>query len=391
LFSYLDTQLIRLGGPNFHEIPINRPIAPVHNNQRDGYMRQTINRGQVSYEPNSLRGGCPFQAGMDMSGFASYAERISAAKVRERSPSFFDHFSQATLFYNSQTEVEQDHIVRALRFELGKVETPPIRERMLFLLAQVDKTLANRVAEGLGLAVPVKLEKPLNMSFPADADPRKFQPKRVKTEFTASPTLSMVSNPNFQKRTIKTRKVAFLVADGFDDADVLEMQKSLMTAGAKVCTVAPHLGTLLSEGGQIVNADFSFLTGASVLFDAVYVPGGETSVNALKAVPEVFEFVSEAYKHCKTVAANGAGVEILRLAGLSVGTSDGSNGEDQMSDAGVLVGSNNDLKGLATEFIQAIGQHRHWARERMLSLGSIETGKPMKPPQRSQPREARHT
>jgi catalase len=391
LFSYLDTQLIRLGGPNFHEIPINRPIAPVHNNQRDGYMRQTINRGQVSYEPNSLRGGCPFQAGMDMSGFASYAERISAAKVRERSPSFFDHFSQATLFYNSQTEVEQDHIVRALRFELGKVETPPIRERMLFLLAQVDKTLANRVAEGLGLAVPVKLEKPLNMSFPADADPRKFQPKRVKTEFTASPTLSMVSNPNFQKRTIKTRKVAFLVADGFDDADVLEMQKSLMTAGAKVCTVAPHLGTLLSEGGQIANADFSFLTGASVLFDAVYVPGGETSVNALKAVPEAFEFVSEAYKHCKTVAANGAGVEILRLAGLSVGTSDGSNGEDQMSDAGVLVGSNNDIKGLAAEFIQAIGQHRHWARERMLSLGSIENGKPMKPPQRSQPREARHT
>src|ERR1044071_4109594 len=209
LFSYLDTQLTRLGGSNFHEIPINRPIAPVHNNQRDGFMRQTVNRGHTSYEPNSLRGGCPFQAGMDMSGFASYAERISAAKVRERSPSFFDHFSQATLFFNSQTAVEQDHIVRALRFELGKVGTPPIRERMLFLLGQGDKTLANRVAEGLGLAVPAKLEKPLNMSFPADADPRQFQPKRVKTEFTASPALSMVSNPNFQKRTIKTRKIAF--------------------------------------------------------------------------------------------------------------------------------------------------------------------------------------
>src|SRR5690349_6350532 len=156
LFSYLATQLIRLGGPNFHEIPINRPVAPLHNNQRDGYMRQTVNRGQVSYEPNSLRGGCPFQAGMDMSGFTSYAERISAQKVRERSPSFFDHFSQATLFYNSQTEVEQEHIVRALRFELGKLETPPIRERMLFLLAQVDKNLASRVAEGLGLQVPAK-------------------------------------------------------------------------------------------------------------------------------------------------------------------------------------------------------------------------------------------
>jgi catalase len=169
LFSYLDTQLIRLGGPNFHEIPINRPIAPLHNNQRDGYMRQTVNRGQTSYEPNSLRGGCPFQAGADMSGFTSYAERIDAQKIRARSASFFDHFSQATLFFNSQTEPEQNHIVNALRFELGKVETPHIRERMLFLLAQVDKTLANRVAEGLGANVPAKLDKPMNMSFPADA------------------------------------------------------------------------------------------------------------------------------------------------------------------------------------------------------------------------------
>ena len=128
------------------------------------------------------------------------------------------------------------------------------------------------------------------------------------------------------------------------------------------------------------------------MFDAVYVPGGETSVNTLKDVPEVFEFVTEAYKHCKAVAANGDGGEILRLAGLSVGAaSDGSNGEDQMSDAGVLVGSNGDLKGLAAEFIQAIAQHRHWERERKLSLGGIENGKPMKPPQRSQPRAARHT
>src|SRR5688572_26229591 len=166
LFSYLDTQLIRLGGPNFHEIPINRPVAPVHNNQRDGFMRQTVNRGQTSYEPNTLRGGCPFQAGADMGGFTSFAERIDAQKIRARSASFFDHFSQATLFFNSQTEVEQGHIIRALRFELGKVETPAIRERMLGLLAQVDQTLANEVAAGLGLPVPAKLDKPMNMSFP---------------------------------------------------------------------------------------------------------------------------------------------------------------------------------------------------------------------------------
>ena len=130
-------------------------------------------------------------------------------KIRERSPSFFDHFSQATLFFNSQTETEQNHIVRRLRFELGKVETPPIRERMLFLLAQVDKDLANRVAEGLGLQVPAKLEKPLNMSFPADADPRKFQPKKVKPELATSPTLSMVEQSEFSEANNQNQKDRF--------------------------------------------------------------------------------------------------------------------------------------------------------------------------------------
>src|SRR4026208_799631 len=197
LFSYLDTQLIRLGGPNFHEIPINRPIAPLHNNQRDGYMRQTVNKGQTSYEPNSLKGGCLFQAGMDMSGFASYAERIDARKIRQSRPSFHDHFSQATLFFKSQSEIEQNHIIKALRFELGKVETVPIRERMLFLVAQVDKKLANKVAEGLGASIPAQLEKPINMSIPGDVDPKKVQPKGLIEEMDLSPALRMIDNPNF--------------------------------------------------------------------------------------------------------------------------------------------------------------------------------------------------
>ena len=280
LFSYLDTQLIRLGGPNFHEIPINRPIAPLHNNQRDGYMRQMINRGQTSYEPNSLKGACPFQAGSDMGGFKSYAERIDARKIRERSPSFMDHFSQATLFFNSQSEPEQNHIIKALRFELGKVETPAIRERMLFLLAQVDKTLANKVAAGLGATVPNKLDKPMNMSIPADVDPKKVQPKRVTQSIETSPTLRMVENPNFPNDNIKTRKIAFLMADGFDDTAVSEMKKALLTAGAAVMTVAPRLGMLTGANGEQIKADLSFLTGSSVLFDAVYVPGGEVNSSA---------------------------------------------------------------------------------------------------------------
>ncbi|MGH8065042.1 MAG: catalase, partial [Candidatus Entotheonellia bacterium] len=180
LFSYTDTQLIRLGGPNFHEIPINRPVAPLHNHQRDGYMRQTINRGRASYEPNSLGGGCPMQAKADMGGFVSYAEKLEGYKVRARSASFFDHFSQAALFWNSQSDPEKEHLVQAFCFELGKVEVPDIRKRMVGMLAHVDDTLANRVAQGLGLSVPTKLDKPLNMSVPADGDVKQFQPKPVK-------------------------------------------------------------------------------------------------------------------------------------------------------------------------------------------------------------------
>ena len=363
LFSYLDTQLIRLGGPNFHEIPINRPIAPLHNNQRDGYMRQTVNRGQTSYEPNSLRGGCPFQAGSDMSGFASHAERIDAQKIRERSPSFHDHFSQATLFFKSQSEIEQNHIVKALRFELGKVETVPIRERMLFLLAQVDKVLANRVAEGLGAAIPAKLEKPVNMSVPGDVDPKEVQPKRAVHDMDVSPALRMIDNPNFPNETIKTRKIAFLVSDGFDDAALLDMKQTLMTAGAVVMTVAPRLGILTGANGTVAKADFSFLTGSSVLFDAFYVPDGEASVASLKGEPEVANFLNEAYKHCKTIAASGAGVELLASVGIVTAADEISRTDKLEFRPGLVASRESYVQSLGDQFVKSIARHRHWGRE----------------------------
>ncbi|RYG28026.1 MAG: catalase, partial [Chitinophagaceae bacterium] len=154
LFSYTDTQLIRLGGPNFHEIPINRPVVPVHNNQRDGYMRQTINRGKTSYGPNGIAANDPKQAKASEGGFVSYNERIDARKIRARSRSFFDHFSQARLFFNSQSDAEKNHIIDALSFELGKVKGVEIRSRMLALLAQIDKGLAAEIAFALGLHIP---------------------------------------------------------------------------------------------------------------------------------------------------------------------------------------------------------------------------------------------
>ena len=310
LFSYTDTQLIRLGGPNSHEIPINRPVCPVHNTQRDGHMRQTINTGRVSYEPNSLGGNCPMQAKADMAGFVSHAQRMDGSKVRARSEKFFDHFSQAALFYQSQSEPEKAHLVNALRFELGKVETAAIQERMVGMLAHVDRTLASRVAQGLGLAVPNKIEGPLNLSIPADGNAKQFQPKPVSKPVQPSAALSMA---NTIKDGIKTRKIAILAADGFDAAALSAMKKALEAAGAQAKVVAPRLGQLKSSEGTEVKIDFSLLTASSVLFDAVYIPGGDKSIKALMADSDAVQFISEAYKHCKAIAASGAAGELCTL------------------------------------------------------------------------------
>ena len=368
LFSYTDTQLIRLGGPNFHEIPINRPLAPLHNNQRDGHMRQTINQGRVSYQPNSIGGGCPMQAKADMGGFVSFAEKIDGPKVRARSEKFFDHFSQAALFWNSQSQPEKAHIVQALRFELGKVEVLAIRERMVGLLAQVDRTLAGLVAQGLGLTVPAKLDSPANMSVPADGNAKQFQPKRLAPSIERSPALSMA---NTIKRGITTRKIAILAADGVDDAALTSMKKALAAAGAQAKVVAPRLGVLKGVKGAQVHIDFSFLTAGSVLFDAIYLPGGEASVEILKGDAKALLFVKEAYLHCKTIAATDAGIELLSAAQLGSDKTAKSHAEGVQQDEskfmapdeGVIMGRGAPTSQVAATFIHAIAQHRHWGRE----------------------------
>jgi catalase len=362
LFSYTDTQLIRLGGPNFHEIPINRSVAPVHNNQRDGHMRQMINTGRTSYQPNSLGGGCPFQAGQRMGGFVSYAEKIDGRKVRARGEKFFDHFSQAALFYNSQSDPEKAHIVQALRFELGKVDSLAIRERMLGMLAQVDKTLAGRVAEGLGLPVPKKLDGPLNMSVPADGDIKEFQPKPLSRGVGTSPALSMA---NTVKNGIRTRKIAILAANGVDGGALSGIQKALKAAGAQSKIIAPRLGTLKTAQGHEVKIDCSFLTTGSVLFDAVFVPGGDQSLETLTAEPRAVEFVAEAYKHCKAIGATGKGLALFQAAGISTNDREPTRKERKPSGPdGVVIGKDADVNGVAEEFIQAVAQHRAWGRER---------------------------
>ena len=364
LFSYTDTQLKRLGGPNFHEIPINRPIAPVHNNQRDGHMRQTINRGKVSYEPNSIGGGCPMQARSAAGGFATFPERLAGTKVRARSEKFFDHFSQAALFFNSQSAAEKDHIVEALRFELGKVERLPIRQRMTAMLNLVDEGLAARVAEGLGFRRIPDLQLPINHSIPADGDPVHFQPRRNGRPAGKSPALSMA---NTVKNTIATRKVAILAADGVDMVSLKRVKEALERGAASAKIVAPRLGTLQGEDGDELLIDFSLLTTSSVLFDAVYVPGGTRSVKALGADRDAIEFVTEAFRHCKAIVATSEGVELLRvcpgvLASHSRGN--GAGNGDAAAAEGVIVSREAADAIVIRRFLNAIAAHRFWNRSR---------------------------
>ena len=353
LFSYTDTQLSRLGSPNFHEIPINRSINAVHNNQRDGHMRHQINKDLTSYHPNSIGGGCPFQAKLAEGGFRSYMERIDARKVRARSQSFFDHFSQATLFYNSQSDAEKNHLTNALRFELGKVQRVEIRERMIGLLSQVDKGLAANVADALGLSVPKKPEQPVNHSIPADGVVARFQPKTKDQGIEISAPLSMA---NTIKDSIKSRKVAILTADGIDGLQVNKMKKALTGAGAVVEVIAPKLGEVTTvEKDAVVPIDKTLMTVSSVLYDAVYIPGGSKAIAALAQKPDAIDFISQAYKHCKAIAFEADGDPLIQK------TSVGEDLRAKKKLTGIISGTQKDL---SKDFIKAIAQHRFWEREK---------------------------
>ncbi|MFC6223176.1 catalase [Hymenobacter artigasi] len=357
LFSYLDTQLKRLGGPNFHEIPINRSLAPIHNNQRDGHMRQTINKGKVAYNPNLLNDNTPKQAKQSEGGFSSMYERVDGHKIRLRSKSFSDHFSQARLFWNSMSEAEKMHIVKAQRFELSHVQTESIRNRMLMLHAQVAPELAERIAEGLGVPVPSAEGVQLNLgSYGADTDPAPYQPKPATDSVGSDSALSMASGAkaNATAKGIKTRHVAVLATDGADVTAIGDLMKALMDEGAQAAIIATHLGSIKGQGGEELLVNGTFLSTASVLFDAVYVADGQASVAILKQNPDAVRFVNEAFRHCKPIAAAGAGTELLQAAAYP-------GAEDILSAEGVVTGK--DANGLNNDFIAAIAKHRFWGRE----------------------------
>ncbi len=346
LFSYTDTQLSRLGSPNFHEIPINRSLNEVHNNQRDGHMRQQIVKGQVSYEPNTLGGGCPYQAMMKEGGFATHNERVDGSKIRARSQSFVDHYSQATLFFNSQSAPEKKHLTNALIFELSKVQTVAIRERMVGLLLFIDQKLATDVGNKLGIK-PVKPAQP-NQSIPADADPKSLQSKEQQLKLKVSKALSMA---NTIKDTISSRKIGFIMADGVNAAAVKTLKAKLEKQGAVVEIIGDSMAPVTADDKTLFTPKHSLTSTASVCFDALYVASGNQSAQNLLKEPASVLFVNEAYKHCKAIAFGKDTAAIFDASAIA---------GKQHKDPAVIQESD---KGFQDSFIKAIANHRVWELE----------------------------
>ncbi|MDT3397913.1 catalase [Streptomyces sp. B1866] len=340
LFSYLDTQLIRLGGPNFAQLPVNRPVVPVRTNQRDGYHQTAIHTG-TSYTPNSVGGGCPVIAGADGYAFSHYAERVDGATIRRRSPSFDDHYTQAALFWHSMSDWERRHIVDAFRFELGRVTSVAVRERMAGNLAEVDHDLSAAVAEGIGVPVP---------PHPGAQPPR-----------TASPALSIANLRG--DGSVRTRQVAALVCDGVDAQALTQVREELAAAGAVVEALAAHDGKVTGSDGNGYVVDRALPTVASVLYDAVLLPGGPVGTPKLAGEDAPMRFLRGAYRHGKAIGALGSGVGMvvaLGPQGLRVSSEYGSVCSDQGVVTATATGPASEE--FTREFLQAIAAHRHWGR-----------------------------
>jgi catalase len=342
LFSYLDTQLIRLGGPNFHEIPINRPVSPVHNNQRDGYHRMTIDSGKVSYFPNSLQGNTPRPVPDTENGYIHHAEKVDGQKVRQRSNSFNDHYSQATLFWNSMSEHEKQHIVEAFHFEVGKVKDKQVKQRVVDMFNNVDGQLATRIAQGIGAAAP---------AAPGG------------TGITASsPAVSQENTI----RDARTRKVAILAENGFNFTEVAQVMDALKEAGIHAEIISKDLGIKTGADGRQLEASNNYITAGSIMYDAVYVPGGQQSAASLAAQGDTLHFVNEAFSHAKAIGATNEGVDLLvssQIKGVALAGTD--NYGQPVTELGVVtIRNTSDMNSFIREFIKAIVRHRHWARQK---------------------------
>ena len=332
LFSYTDTQLLRLGGPNFHELEINRPRCPMRNFQRDGIKRQIVPTGRVAYEPNSLDPAGPREN--PVVGYTTFAEQNAedeqGDKLRIRPESFADHYSQARLFFRSMSEPEQRHIISAFAFELGKVETIAIRTRMLGHLRIIDKTLGAGVEAALG------------MEGQADV----IKPARAPIDMELSPTLSLIKKA---EPTLMGRKVAALVTDGVDEGLLGSLRAAVEKAGATLAVVAPKIGGVKTAKGKKLPADQALSGAPSVLFDAVVLLPSQEGAAMLAKEAAAVDWLRDAFGHLKVIGHVGAAKPIFDKAAVA-----------PKADDGVI-----DLQraGGVTAFIAAAKRHRVWKRE----------------------------
>jgi catalase len=328
-FSYLDTQLKRLGGPNFTYLPINAPKCPFHHFQQDGHMAFVNPKGRANYEPNSWGGAAGGPRESPDKGFTSFPEPVQGEMRRVRSETFADHYSQARQFYLSQTPIERGHIAAAFTFELSKVETPAIRARMVSHLLNVDEALAKKVADGLRLK-----------EMPKPAEPA----RPVVTSLKPSPALSILGNA---PGTFKGRKLGVLVSDGVDAALLKAVQAAFKQEGALVKLVAPMVGGVEASDGSWIAADEKIDGGPSVVFDAVAVLLSDAGTALLADEATARDFVADAFAHCKFIGHTAAAMPLLQKAGVA-------------PDLGVV-----ELKaaGDAAAFVKTCGQLRLWDRE----------------------------
>ncbi|MDA3558150.1 catalase HPII [Acinetobacter sp. AOR15_HL] len=331
LFSYTDTQLSRLGGPNFHQIPINKPVCPFHNNQRDGIHQHTIHKGQASYQPNSIDGNWPVETppAAENGGFESYYERVSGQKIRERSESFSDHFSQPRLYYKSLAPHEQKHVVDAYTFELSKVKRKHIRERQVQqILANIDLDLARQVGANLGIEVP-------DLSLD-------FKPQTVEK----SAKLSMLA---FPPADIKGRKIAVLIHN-LVKSDALETIKNwAIKEGAIVHLLAPSLAPVKDHQDKVIAADGMQMAEPSIAYDAVIIPDGD-NLNAVIQDGVTRHYILEAYKHLKPVVFLGNKSDLLEPLNL-------------VADEGTLI--EDEFKHISEKLKNLLKAHRVWSREKI--------------------------
>lgn len=321
LFSYSDTQLLRLGGPNFHELPINRPVFPFHNNQRDGFGRQTINVGNVAHHRNGLANNSPYPVSEKEGGYTHYQEKVEGYKVRARSESFKEHFSQATLFWNSMSRPEKHHIINAFSFEVGKVKDKDIKQKVVDMFANVNLEMAQAFAVKIGSTPPTSGGSMVTKS---------------------SPALSQEHTP----KKAFTRKVAVLIAKGFNFDQVNSVIAALQSEGAQPEIVSDKLGMINSSDGEKLEAIYTFITISSVAFDAVYVDGGQNATRAFER--EASQFINEAFIHYKPIAGTNEGRAWIE-------------NEKMKRSPGVFL-DDKENGDFVSQFIQGVASHRFWDR-----------------------------